>query len=323
MQVKLAAITAAAALVASAGTAQTLDKVTIGYFLEWPTPNLVAQANGAYEQALGLPVEWHAVVDGYEMSKELSAGHIQIAYSQGLVPFAAAVSGGMPLEAVGIAVSYPAMSACVVRDDSGITGANATALEGRKVATPIGNFTFYKMHREFDHLGVDASKIDIVPMHGEDAADALERGDVAMACAFGDPVERMMKVGHPLMTVDEQEAMGLRTADLVTTTDKFAETHPDLLEKFLSVTEAANAAYKADPAKYLDTISRAAGMERSRAERMLGTFSFPSAEEQKSDVWLGGGVQAEIKSLSDFFAERDQIDRVLESYDRAVDPGYL
>ena len=45
-------------------------------------------------------------------------------------------------------------------------------------------------------------------MNGADAAVALVRGDVTMACAFGGPLDRMETVGKPLMTGAEQEAVG-------------------------------------------------------------------------------------------------------------------
>ena len=142
-----------------------------------------------------------------------------------------------------------------MRDDAGITQENAKELEGKKVATPTGNVTHYKLLRTLDHLGVDASKVEIVQMNGADAAVALVRGDVTMACAFGGPIDRMRTVGKPLMTGAEQEAVGINTFDIVSATDSFASEHPDLLKKFLAVTEAANAAYLADPDAALDTIA--------------------------------------------------------------------
>ena len=57
----------------------------------------------------------------------------------------------------------------------------------------------------------------------------------------------MKTVGKPLMTGAEQEAAGINTFDIISVTDSFAKEHPDLVKKFLAVTEAANAAYKADP----------------------------------------------------------------------------
>jgi taurine transport system substrate-binding protein len=319
----LAALAAMTALALAAGGALAQDKVTVAYLLEWPTPNQVAQLDGTYENDMGVEVDWQAFGDGNEMSRAMASGDVQIAYSQGLVPFVVAVSNGLPLKAVGIAVSYAEADNCIVRDDAGITKENARELEGKEVASPIGNVTHYKMLRTLDHLGVDASKVDVVQMNGADAAVALQRGDVAMACAFGGPVQRMKEVGSELMTAAEQEEIGIRVFDVVSTTEQFAQAHPDLLRKFMEVTDEANAAYTANPGRYYEIISKAAGMDLDSTVDMLGMFSFPSAEEQKSEAWMGGTVQDFTKQVADFFVEQGQLDRALDSYDFAVDPSYL
>ena len=314
-----------AAVVAAlcASSALALDKVTVAYFLEWPTANQVAQLEKTYDDALGVEVEWRAFGNGNEMSQAMASGDVQIAYSQGLVPWVVAVSNGLPLKLVGVAVSYAEADNCVVHGDTGITQANAAELEGKKIATPIGNVTHYKLLRMLAHLGVDASKVDMVQMNGADAAIALGRGDVSMACAFGGPLQRMKEYGAELMTATEQEAIGIRVFDVVSVSEEFANEHSDLLMKFMEVTDRANAAYNANPAQFEETISRAAGMDLAATQDMLGMFSFPSAEDQKSDAWLGGTVQAFTKEVADFFVEQGQLERALDSYDFAVDGSYL
>lgn len=311
----------AAALFMSAASA--LDKVTVAYFLEWPTANQVAQLEKTYDEAMGVEVEWRAFGNGNEMSLAMASGNVQIAYSQGLVPWVVAVTNGQSLKIVGVAVSYAEADNCVIHADAGITQANAADLEGKKIATPIGNVTHYKLLRMLDHLGVDASKVDMVQMNGADAAVALARGDVTAGCAFGGPLQRMKEVGSELMTAAEQEAIGIRVFDVISVTEDFANDHPDLLKKFMAVTDEANTAYNANPGQFEETISKAAGMDLAATQNMLGMFSFPSAANQKSDAWLGGTVQAFTKEVADFFVQQGQIDRALDSYDFAIDPSFL
>ena len=317
------AIVAAGAAALFMSSASALDKVTVAYFLEWPTANQVAQLEKTYDEAMGVEVEWRAFGNGNEMSLAMASGNVQIAYSQGLVPWVVAVSNGQPLKLVGVAVSYAEADNCVIHADAGITQANAAELEGKKIATPIGNVTHYKLLRMLDHLGVDASKVDMVQMNGADAAVALTRGDVAAGCAFGGPLQRMKEVGAELMTAVEQEAIGIRVFDVISVTEDFANDHPELLKKFMAVTDEANAAYNANPAEFEETISTAAGMDLAATQTMLGMFSFPSAADQKSDAWMGGTVQAFTKEVADFFAEQGQLDRALDSYDFAIDPSFL
>lgn len=313
----------AGAAVVAAGAAAAQDKVTVAYFLEWPTANQVAQVEKTYDKELGVEVEWRAFGTGTEMNQAMVSGDVDIAYSHGFVPFVVGVTNGAPLKLVGIAVTYSENDLCIVRDDSGITKDNARELEGRKVATPTGNVTHYKLLRTLEHLGVDSSKVDIVQMNGADAAVALVRGDVTMACAFGGPIDRMKTVGKPLMTGAEQEAVGINTFDIVSTTDRFATEHPDLLKKFLAVTDAANLAYAADPDAALDTIAGASGMDAPAAGAMLANFAYPSVEEQLGPNWLGGGVQEAAKGVADVMVATGNLDKALDDYAPFVDSSFL
>jgi taurine transport system substrate-binding protein len=312
-----------AAFALGAGSAAAQDPVTVAYFLEWPTANQVAQMNGAYEEAMGVPVEWRAFGNGNEMTQAMVSGDVDIAYSQGFVPFVVGVSNGAPLKLVGIAVTYAENDLCIVREDSGITAENAQELEGERVATPVGNVTHYKLLRTLDHLGVDASKVELVQMNPADAAVALVRGDVVMGCAFGGAIDRMREVGEPLMTGAEQEAVGINTLDVITVTESFAEEHPDLVRTFLQVTEEANDAYEADPASTYETVSQAAGMDAEATEAMMANFGFPSAEQQLSENWLGGGVQAMTEGVADVMVESGGLQTALDDYSQFVDPSFL
>jgi taurine transport system substrate-binding protein len=133
----------------------------------------------------------------------------------------------------------------------------------------------------------------------------------------------MQEYGALLMTAAEQEAIGIRVFDVVSVTGSFANGHPELLRKFMEVTDRANAAYSADPGPHVETISRASGLDLAATEDLLGMFSFPSAAEQKSEAWMGGAVQALARELADFFVRHGQLARALDSYDFAVDAGYL
>ncbi|KZK94674.1 Taurine-binding periplasmic protein precursor [Pseudovibrio sp. Ad46] len=315
----------AAGMVVSLGmsSAHALDKITVAYFLEWPTANQAAQIDKTYDEALGLEVEWRAFGNGNEMVQAMVSGDVQIAYSNGFVPFVVGVSSGAPIKLVGVAVTYAENDLCIVRNDTGITKANAKELEGKKVATPIGNVTHYKLIRTLDHLGVDLAKVILVQMNPADAAVAVLRGDVAMGCAFGGALDRMKTVGTPLMTGAEQEAVGINTFDVVNVTSDFAAEHPELVKKFMEVTNQANTAYNTDPNAMYDKIARAAGMDIEPAKRMIANFGFPSNEEQLSENWLGGGIQAAAKGVADVMVSAGGLDEALDDYSQFVDASYL
>ena len=80
------AVVAAGVAMLFASSASALDKITVAYFLEWPTANQVAQLEKTYDEAMGVEVEWRAFGNGNEMSQAMVSGDVQIAYSQGAGP---------------------------------------------------------------------------------------------------------------------------------------------------------------------------------------------------------------------------------------------
>ncbi len=314
-------------LTAGLGNALAADKpkeITVAYFLEWPTANQVAQVEKLYEKEMGVKVKWVAFPNGNEMTRAMKAGDVQIAYSQGLIPYVVAVSAGVPLQLVGVAVSYSENDNCVVHKDAGVSKYNAHhTLEGKTIATPIGNVTHYKLLRTLEYLGVDVSKVKIVKMDGAPGAAALAKHRVDVACAFGGPLTRMKEVGYVLMSGKEQEAFGLLTFDVISATKEFAENHPDLLTKFMQVTEDSNRAYAKDPANAQPIIAKAAGMKLADSNAFLEKFSFPSKEEQLSEAWFGGTVQAFCKGAADFFVKQKVIPKALDDYSPFIDDSFL
>ncbi len=309
------------------GTTLAADKpkeITVAYFLEWPTANQVAQVEKLYDKAMGVKVKWVAFPNGNEMTRAMKSGDVQIAYSQGLIPYVVAVSAGVPLQLIGVAVSYSENDNCVVHRDSGVSKYNAHhSLVGKTIATPIGNVTHYKLLRTLDYLGVDVSKVNIVKMDGAPGAAALSRHRVDMACAFGGPLTRMKEVGYVLMSGKEQEEFGLLTFDVISTTKEFADNHPDLVTQFMQVTEDANRAYAKDPTSMQPIIAKAAGMKLPDSNAFLAKFAFPSKEEQLSEAWFGGTVQGFCKGAADFFVKQKVIPKALDDYSPYIDDSFL
>ena len=91
---------AASALALTTGAASA--DVNVAFFLEWATPNQIAKVEKAYDDAMGVDVNWTNFNTGVAMSEAMIAGEIDISYSQGLAPFVSAVASGAPLKMVSI-----------------------------------------------------------------------------------------------------------------------------------------------------------------------------------------------------------------------------
>ena len=67
-----------AGVVAGVSTADARDKLTVGYFLEWPMPFQYAKANGTYDKELGLKINWVSFESGAAMSAAMASGDVDI-----------------------------------------------------------------------------------------------------------------------------------------------------------------------------------------------------------------------------------------------------
>lgn len=303
-----------------------LHELNVAYYLQWPSPNLVAKADKAYEQALGVPVNWQTFASGGDMAQAMVAGDIDIGYAQGDTPFATFVSQGADLLIVGLPSANPEADNCVVSPGYDITQANAAeALAGQRAYTPLGNVNHYKLLQMLDHLGVDPGSVELVQSEGGAAAvAALKTGEMALVCAFGGAVNEMVEAGgRLLMTGEELEAIGVRIYDVISTSRDFAAAHPEALTKFLQVTIDANRAYNDDPEPLLPVIAEVSGMDLDTTRAFISGFAFPDRDEMLGPDWMGGGVQESMKKQMDFFAAMGEIQASLDSYDQFVDTSFL
>ncbi|MGI9306486.1 MAG: ABC transporter substrate-binding protein, partial [Gammaproteobacteria bacterium] len=308
-----------------------LDEITVAYFLEWPTPNQIAQLEETYDKELGIEVNWRAFDNGNAMSAAMASGDVQIAYSQGLTPFVNAVTKGLPIKVVGIAVEYAGADNCVVHNNANLDRSTAAmtqkSLKGLKIATPVGNVTHYKLLRTLEYFGVGDSDVEIIPVSGgNDAAAAFLSGQVDIGCAFGGPLDKMKAEGRVLMTGTQQENVGILTFDVISVSNDFAESDPDMVVKFLQVTEDANRQFSNNPNAHWATLQKASGLNEEAVKSYLGSggsFSFPSKDAQLSPAWLGGTAQSLSKQVADFFKSKGETSTALDNYEHAFDTGFL
>ena len=298
------------------------EKVTVAYFREWPTANQVAQAEKWYDEAMGVELEWRPYNTGVEMAEAMVAGDVDIAYSMGVVPFALAVTAGAPIKVVGVAVDTGGADNCVIYKREAIDRANAHELEGRKVAVPLNTVTHYKMLRSLVFLGVDVNKVDVVDMSPHDIDDVFIDGQLAMGCSWGGPLRRMKGHGWELLSANEQDRLGIRAFDVIAVTDDFADKYPDLVVRFLQVTDRAIDYLDEEPEQAEPIIAEAAELDLKQSNIVLSLFDFYTRDDQLTERWMGGGVQTFLKEVADFFQQQGVIPSVLDDYNATVDASY-
>ncbi len=307
---------------AMSGAAASPEKITVAYFQEWPTANQVAQAGKWYDEELGVPIEWRPYNTGVEMAEAMVAGDVDVSFSMGVVPFALAVTAGAPIKVVGVAVDTGGADNCVIYKKEAIDRANAHELQGRKVAVPLNTVTHYKMLRSLVFLGVDVDKVNVIDMSPHDIDDAFINGELAMGCSWGGPLRRMKGHGWELLTANEQDRLGIRAFDVIAVTNDFAAKYPDLVVKFLTVTDRAIEYLGDEPKKAKSVIAKAAGLGLRQSNIVLSLFDFYTRDEQLTERWMYGGVQSFLKEVADFFEQQGKIDRALDDYGPTVDASF-
>ena len=313
------------AVSALSAQAQELKELNVAYFLEWPMPMMDSKASGAYDEALGMKVNWVSFETGTAMSAAMASGDIQISVSQGIPPFVVAASGGQDIQVLDVAVSYSDNDNCVVRSELEIDKTNAKELAGKKVAIPLGTAAHYGFLRQMDHFGIDIASLDVVDMSPTDAAPALAQGNLDFACGYGGGLARMKESGNVLLTGAEKEALGILVFDVTTAPAQFIEEQPELAAKFLAVTAKANEKWNSGKGgdAMLAVIAKEAGMTLEGAKEAISTMKFPSVEEQLSEKWFGGAAQTFMGGVAKVFKDAGSIETTLDSYESRANIGPL
>ncbi|MGA9253498.1 MAG: ABC transporter substrate-binding protein [Roseobacter sp.] len=312
------------ALTANTAAAEGHGEITVGYFLEWPMPFLAAKASGAYDEALGMKVNWVSFETGTAMSAAMASGDVQLSVSQGVPPFVVATSGGQDIQIVDVAVSYSDNDNCVVAEALEIDKDSAGELAGKKVAVPLGTAAHYGFLRQMDHFGVDVASLQVVDMAPPEGAAALSQGAVDFACGWGGGLSRMKEYGNILLTGDEKQELGILVFDVTSAPASYIAENGDVVAKFVGVTAAANAEWKENQSdEMLAVIAEQSGMDMEAARASISGFKFPSVEEQLSAAWFGGNAAPFMKGVADVFVAAGSIDSALDSYADTVNTGPL
>ena len=316
---------AAAMLVGSAFVANADDSVRIGYQTNLD-PGKVAQADGAYEKAIGKPLDWRKFDSGAEVIAAIAGGSIDIGLV-GSSPLAVAASNKLPIETFLIADLIGDAEALVVRNGSGIE--KPEDLVGKTVAVPFVSTTHYSLLAALKHWGIDPTKVKIVNARPPEIAAAWSRGDIDAAYVWDPALGAIKPTGKVLVSSAEVGKWGSPTFDAWIVRKDFAEKNPDAVAAFARVTGEAYAEYLKDPAAWLankDNIEKVARITGSKPEDVpviFAGYGFPTLAEQASPTLLGGDTVKAIISASNFLKEQGKIPDVLADYGPYVTPDYV
>ncbi|RRV10220.1 taurine ABC transporter substrate-binding protein [Pseudomonas sp. v388] len=313
----------ALALTVSAFTAQAAS-LTVGY-QTGIDPSKVAQADGAYEQAIGEKIDWRRFNSGPEVVTAIASGDVQIG-NLGSSPLAAAASRKLPIVAFIVSAQIKSAEALVVRNGSGIE--NPQDLVGKTIATPFVSTSHYSLLGALKHWGLEG-KVKVVNLQPAEIAAAWKRGDIDGAFVWSPALGEIRKSGKTLTDAAEVGQWGAPTFEVWVARKDYAEKHPEVIAKFAKVTLNAYADYAANKSSWtvesdqVKKIARLTGSNVADVPDLLAGSDYPDAKAQQSSTLLQAGTAKDIAATAGFLKEQGKVESVLPDYSAYVSDKFI
>jgi taurine transport system substrate-binding protein len=329
-----AVLLASAAIVAGTpvgAAAQTSAReVVIGY-QDMVVPWRYAQASGAVEKATGYKVTYRKLASGADVIRALAAGSIQLGEA-GSSPIAAGLSQGADISLFWVLDNINDAEALVARNGSGVQ--RVADLKGKRVGLPFVSTSHFHLLVALAQAGVDPSTVKIVNLRPQEVAAAWERGDIDATFIWDPVLAKAKKTGTVLVTSGQiAKETGKATFDGFAVSRTFAREHADFVAGFVKVLASADADYRAHTAAWtvdspqVKAVALESGATAAEVPASLALYAFPSAAEQASTTWLGGGTQSgaarSLAATAEFLKRQGTVQRVLPDYSQGIDARFV
>lgn len=296
------------------------QEVTVGY-QGVLNPWKVAIKDGVFEQRTGYKINWRKFDSGGAVINAMASGDVHIAMA-GSSPIAAGVSRGLPIQVFWVIEDIASAEALVVRDGSGIS--SPQDLKGKSIAVPFVSTTHFHVLFALEQFGIRPNEVRLRNLQPPQIAAAWRRGDIDAAFVWDPALAEIKKTGKVLITSGQLSSWGKATFDGMVVNRDFAAKNDRFMTEFTKILDESAAAYRDNPAAWNNNPSNAqkvadlAGGQASQVAGTLALYEFPSAAEQASSRWLGGGenggVALALKFTAEFLKEQKQVDTTPSSY---------
>ena len=313
------------------GTAhpQATKEVTIAH-QDMIVPFRVAQAAGAVEKATGYKISWKMFGGGGDVIKAMASGEVPIG-EVGSSPATAAAAQGLDVQVVWIIDDINNAEQLVVSEKSGIKG--LAGLKGKKIATPFVSTAHYQLLYALKKAGVNAKDVQLLNMRPPEIAAAWERGDIDGAFIWDPVLTKMKKAGgRVILSAADVAKQGAPTFDALIVNKAWADKNKAFVTALVKEMAKADADFRANKAKYTKdseqakTIGKVVGAKAEDVPGTLNDYSFPTAEAQASERWLGGGAKSGVaKAMANtaaFLKEQGRIVAIPKDFARFVTNEY-
>ena len=316
-------LAAAASIVASltaSGVAYAETKLVVGY-QQIVGPFVAAIADGRFDAAAkeaGYSIDWRQFSSAGDITTALASGDVPIGVL-GSTGTAAAATRGVELQLFWILDNIGQSEALVARDGSGIE--TPADLKGKKVAVPFVSTSHFHLLVGMNKVwNVDPREVEILNLKPPQIVAAWQRVDIDAAYVWPPALSEIQKTGKTISDSEVIGAASVPTFDGLVVDKAWAAENPKLMEAFTKVLADAYADYNANKAAWteespqVEGIVKLIGGDGPSTVEALRLLSFPNADEQASEVWLGGGATRALTESAKFLVEQKQISNALDDY---------
>jgi len=304
------------------------EPVTVGY-QGMINPWKATLRSGAFEKATGRTIEWRRFSSGSEVITAMASGDVQLAVA-GSSPIATALSQGLDLRLIWIVEAIDTAEALVARKALGLTSVDSLA--GKTVGVPFASTTHYHLLYALERAGVEPSKVTVLNLQPDAIAASWQQEQIDAAFVWSPVLDTLRKDGDVLVTSGELAASGRPTFDGLVADTKFAEQNPAFVSAFIETLAAADEDWRVTGAQWtpaspqVQAIAEVTGAPADSVVGVLKQYSFPTAAEQASAKWLGGGKSsaagAALADTSRFLVEQRKVPAALDDYSQFLAPQY-
>lgn len=217
---------------------------------------------------MGYDVAYSDLTTGPEQTAALASGDIQFLFAVGATSVILSASNGADIKIISTYSRSPKAFCLFASDDS---VKSPEDLRGKKVAGPKGTILHEMLVAYLATADMTTDDIDFVDMTIPDAQAALTGGSVDAALQAGAAAYNMENDGYNKVTDGE----GLTEATIVVATSgKYAEEHPDEVQKFLDSQKEILDYIDANHDAAMEATAKDVELEKDAVEAMYPMYDF-------------------------------------------------
>lgn len=292
-------------------------------------PFRTAMAAGEVEKATGYKINWKMFGGGGDVIKAMASGEVPIG-EVGSSPATAAAAQGLDVQVIWILDDIGNAEQLIARNGSGVNALKD--LKGKKVATPFVSTAHYQLLAALDDAKVNSKEVQILNMRPPEIAAAWERGDIDATFIWDPVLSKVKSNGKLIISSGDIAKKGKPTFDAIMVNKAWADKNKDFVTKLVTLIAKKDAEYKANKAKWtadseqVKATAKIVGAKPEDVPGAMGAYNFPSASEQASNKWLGGGKNGgAVKAMADtarFLKEQGRITEVPADFSKFVNAEF-